>query len=328
MTRCGVNPPLMSCSRTKAIKATALLVLLAALLFTAAAGAQPHATSPVPERIIFPVVGSVSYTDDFGAPRPQGYHQGNDIMAAWRAQVVAAEAGTVKLWTGSARAGCMLWLYGKSGTRYTYIHLNNDLTPRSDDAGGCVPGVAYAPDLVDGQAVKAGQLLGFVGDSGGTDHLHFEIRSATHGTISPYRTLRRARKLLFAVPRYPAPEGLALQLGGTVLWTKQVKAGMRLAVRARDLRASDGSHYRVKRRVVVTVPADAAIMRMGRVLHGATGLASARAGEPVTVFTVPTRPTLSSALAKGGFLEAERIVLGPPAREGAARQNPARSTGR
>lgn len=226
----------------------------------------------------------------------------------------------------------MLWLCGNSGTRYTYIHLNNDLTPHSDDDGGCVPDVAYAPDLVDGQAVKAGQLLGFVGDSGdaenGTDHLHFEIHSATHGTISPYRTLRQARKLLFAGPRYPAPEGLALQLRGTVLRTKPVKAGMRLAVRARDLRGSDGSHYRVKRRVLVSVPADTTIMRMGSVLHGATGLASARASEPVTVFTVPTRPTLSSALAKGGFLEAEKIVLGPPAREGAARQNPARSTGR
>lgn len=44
----------------------------------------------------------------------------------------------------------MLWLYGNSGTRYTYIHLNNGLTPHSDDDGGCVPDVAYAPDLVDG----------------------------------------------------------------------------------------------------------------------------------------------------------------------------------
>ena len=33
----------------------------------------------------------------------------------------------------------MLYLYGKSGTTYLYIHLNNDLTERSEDSGGCKP---------------------------------------------------------------------------------------------------------------------------------------------------------------------------------------------
>ena len=34
----------------------------------------------------------------------------------------------------------MLYLYGRSGTTYLYIHLNNDLTARNDNKGGCVEG--------------------------------------------------------------------------------------------------------------------------------------------------------------------------------------------
>ena len=50
----------------------------------------------------------------------------------------------------------MLYLYGKSGTTYMYIHLNNDLTNRNDNRGKCVAGTAYAPGLKDGQTVAAG----------------------------------------------------------------------------------------------------------------------------------------------------------------------------
>ena len=34
----------------------------------------------------------------------------------------------MKWWPTSPRAGCMLYLYGASGTTYLYIHLNNDVT--------------------------------------------------------------------------------------------------------------------------------------------------------------------------------------------------------
>ena len=66
--------------------------------------------------LIFPIVGKVSYSDDFGDPRGQGVHEGNDILADRKAPVVAVEAGKVVFWTKSANAGCMLYLYGKSGT--------------------------------------------------------------------------------------------------------------------------------------------------------------------------------------------------------------------
>jgi hypothetical protein len=174
------------------------------------------AAAKVP-RLLFPVVGHVQYQDDFGDARGQGSHEGNDIMAAWKAPVVAVEAGKIRIWTSSARAGCMLYLYGASGTTYLYIHLNNDRTAKSENSGGCKPGVAYAPGLKDGQRVRAGQLIAYVGDSGDAEgvghHLHFELHPDDGAAVSPYRALRSAEKLLFAVPE--ATRGAA----GTVVLT-------------------------------------------------------------------------------------------------------------
>ncbi|MDX6485398.1 MAG: hypothetical protein QOF43_551, partial [Gaiellaceae bacterium] len=43
--------------------------------------------------LIFPVAGTATYNDDFGQPRAGGAHQGNDLMAAKKTPVVAAEPG-------------------------------------------------------------------------------------------------------------------------------------------------------------------------------------------------------------------------------------------
>src|SRR6266550_8644679 len=154
---------------------SALALILSLALATGAAAASRKG---VP-RLIFPVVGTTSYTDDFGAPRGGGTHEGIDILAARHAPAVAVEAGTVEFWTTSAQAGCMLYLHGASGTTYLYIHLNNDLTARNDNRGSCVAGTAYAPGLKSGARVAAGQLVTYVGDSGDANgihpHLHFEV---------------------------------------------------------------------------------------------------------------------------------------------------------
>ena len=180
-----------------------LLTLAAAMVFAATLFAGPalgrpsaHVAVPV---LIFPIVGKVSYSDDFGDPRGQGVHEGNDILADRKAPVVAVEAGKVVFWTKSASAGCMLYLYGKSGTVYLYIHLNNDVTMRNDNRGTCVAGMSYAPGLTDGQEVKAGELIGYVGDSGDANglhpHLHFELHPGGGNAVSPYRWLRAATPL-------------------------------------------------------------------------------------------------------------------------------------
>src|SRR5205085_8950138 len=170
---------------------------------TAAKGPQPELPpQPKPTGIVFPVVGPVKYFDDFGAPRPGGPHQGNDILAPKRALAVAAEDGKVKLWTTSANAGCMLYLYGKSGTTYLYIHLNNDVTSGNDNRGRCVAGTAYVKGIRSGTVVRAGQPVGFVGDSGdanGLDaHLHFEVHPKDGKAVSPFLYLKHGRHLLYA----------------------------------------------------------------------------------------------------------------------------------
>src|SRR5437870_4188970 len=177
-------------------RTTARSILILAAAVGILAGTAGAATVP---RIIFPVVGSVQYIDDFGAPRPGGPHQGNDIMAAKKSPAVAAEAGRIKYWTTSASAGCMLYLYGQSGTMYEYIHLNNDITMRNDNRGKCVEGMSYA--VKDGAHVAAGQQIGYVGDSGDADgvhpHLHFEVHPKGGKATDPYPYLQSAQKLLF-----------------------------------------------------------------------------------------------------------------------------------
>ena len=133
----------------------------------------------------------------------KGGHEGNDIMTTWRSPAVAAEAGKVKFHTTSARAGCMLYLYGASGTTYIYIHLNNDLTAKNDNKGKCVAGGSYWKGLKDGARVAAGQPIGYNGNSGDADqagyHLHFEVHPGDGAAVSPFPYLNRAKKLLVPV---------------------------------------------------------------------------------------------------------------------------------
>src|SRR4029453_10864646 len=121
------------------------------------------------KRIIFPVLGKFQYSNDFGDARPQGPHQGIDIIAPRKALALAAEAGRVKFHITSARAGCILYLYAASGTTYTYIHLNNDLGMTNDNQGRCAPGIAFAPGLKSGARVPAGGPIRVAGGSRAAD---------------------------------------------------------------------------------------------------------------------------------------------------------------
>jgi hypothetical protein len=176
-------------------------LLLAGL--AAAASATPAATtsSAAVPRLVFPLVAKTELWDNYGDPRGNGRHAGIDMENPWRAPVVAVEDGRVKYWESSL-GGCMLYHYGRSGTTYLYIHLNDDLTARNDNKGGCVQGVAFA--VPNGAKVTAGQQIGFNGDSGdasGNPHLHFEVHPNDGGDVSPFRHLKRAVRPLFAAKR-------------------------------------------------------------------------------------------------------------------------------
>jgi hypothetical protein len=238
--------------------AAALLVLLSAWAFVGTAGAA------VP-RLIFPIVAETTYYDDFGDPRPSGGHQGNDLMAAKRAPVVAVEAGRVVKYTRSRNAGCMLFLHGRSGTTYMYIHLNNDRTLRNDNRGGCRNGVAFAPGLHAHDRVRAGQLIAYVGNSGDANgmasHLHFEVHPNGGRAVSPYRYLRRASRLLYPRPATDAFETMSLRIHGRVRATALEAVPQRIRIRVTGLRLSNDWSVRPARTVTLAVPPDAVLRR-------------------------------------------------------------------
>jgi hypothetical protein len=258
-------------------------------------------------RIIFPVVGPVTYTDDFGDPRPQGPHQGNDIMAPRKALAVAAEAGKVKFHTTSRAAGCMLYLYGDSGTTYIYIHLNNDVGNGNDNKGKCVAGSSYAPGLKSGERVEAGEHIGYVGDSGDADgvhpHLHFEVHPKDGKAVSPYPYLRRARKLLYSA-RSGTFVTLALTASVSVVGTDelQVKVSRLTILPGRTQIAKVG------RSVTLTMPTGTPIQSAaGKLLPAARLVRTANV--PVIVWTEPAGTTLREKLGTAGALSVARVIV-------------------
>jgi Peptidase family M23 len=287
--------------------ARGVLLLLLFVGLTAAAAAAAT-TPPTAKPIVFPVVGPVTYQDDFGAPRAGGQHQGNDIMAPRKAIAVAAESGSVKLWTTSASAGCMLYLHGDSGTTYLYIHLNNDLGRSNDNKGKCVAGTAYAPGLKDGAKVQAGQQVGFVGDSGdangGATHLHFEVHPHDGKAVDPYPYLKTATPLLFyAKPGSP----FALTLTGTV-----VTAGattLQLQISTLQVFPSGAKQTKLATTLALAVPSSAVVQAKDVPSPGAR-LLSAYVGQPVTVWTQPTLATLKAERGDDGALSAAIVQLG------------------
>ncbi|HYE22590.1 MAG TPA: M23 family metallopeptidase, partial [Verrucomicrobiae bacterium] len=159
--------------------------------------------------IIFPVIGAVTYGDDFGDPRSGGarQHEGNDLMGAKMMPLVAAIDGKLRVTYPEASWGYSVTIEDKDGYTYHYLHMNNDSIGTDDGKGGGMN--AYAIDIDDGNAVVAGQLIGWMGDSGNAEttraHLHFEIRRPDRTPISPYNSLKAATKITRAVPRPKLP---------------------------------------------------------------------------------------------------------------------------
>jgi murein DD-endopeptidase MepM/ murein hydrolase activator NlpD len=114
---------------------------------------------------VFPVYGNSSFIDTFGALRGDvsgGWHHGDDIFAELGAPILAAANGTVFAVGWNTVGGWRFWLRDDQGNEFYYAHLS-----------------AYSPFAVNGAIVQAGDVLGFVGNSGdaqGTPfHLHFEV---------------------------------------------------------------------------------------------------------------------------------------------------------
>ncbi len=284
------------------------LLVLSLGLAGSALGAVPK-TGPIKGSVptlIFPVAGDVSYIDDFGQARPGGTHQGNDLMGVKKTPVVAVESGRVSFWTTSANAGCMLYLYGDSGTMYEYIHLNNDLTMKNDNRGSCVPGVSYAKGLKNGAHVQAGQMIGYLGDSGDANgiasHLHFELHPNGGAAVSPYSYLQSAQRLLFFA-KLGTPFTLALT-GKVVSATDTTLTVQVSLLRGFPMNLTSKT---VAKPLLLTVPATTVIQQKSAT---SPRLLTAYEGEPVVVWTQPAPTTMKAMLGADGALSAALIQLG------------------
>ena len=118
---------------------------------------------------VFPVYGPVSYGDSFGAFRgdvPGNWHHGDDIFAPLGAPILACADGIVFSVGWNDVGGNRLWLRDSQGNEFYYAHLS-----------------AFSPLAKNGRRVKAGEVLGFVGNTGdaaGTPtHLHFEVHPSS-----------------------------------------------------------------------------------------------------------------------------------------------------
>jgi murein DD-endopeptidase MepM/ murein hydrolase activator NlpD len=155
-----------------------------------------------PEGYVFPVYGASSFTDTFRAPRAGvGWHHGEDIFAPLGAPLLAVADGTIFSVGWNERGGYRLWLRDRQGNQFYYAHLS-----------------AFSPLAIDGNEVKAGAVIGFVGNTGDAQttpyHLHFEIHPVGllplgyDGVVNAFPYLsawRRLQDVSFAAGRGWAP---------------------------------------------------------------------------------------------------------------------------
>jgi murein DD-endopeptidase MepM/ murein hydrolase activator NlpD len=121
----------------------------------------PTTTTPAPAgSMIFPVAGTHTFGDGFGAARSGHSHMGQDIMAACGTPLVAVSRAKVKFVSFQSLAGNYVVIRNKKLHQdYMYAHL------------------AARASVTKGTVVQPGQQIGIVGQTGDATacHLHFEL---------------------------------------------------------------------------------------------------------------------------------------------------------
>jgi murein DD-endopeptidase MepM/ murein hydrolase activator NlpD len=139
---------------------------------------KPHPKPKLTDsQYTFPVLSKQARPCDcFGAAREIGAHQGDDIFAPFGTPVVAVHAGRLNRVGTLPISGNRLWVKAPGGDSFFYAHLS-----------------AFSPAAVSGAWVKAGTVLGYVGNTGDAEptppHLHFEIHPRDGKAVDPYAFL-------------------------------------------------------------------------------------------------------------------------------------------
>lgn len=154
----------------------------------APATAPSTASTAAPGALLVPVQGvrpdqlSDTFDDARGTDR---MHEALDIMAPRGTPVLAVADGPVAKLFDSKAGGLTIYQFDPTSTyAYYYAHLDR-----------------YAPGLAEGQALRRGQVIGYVGSTGNADpaapHLHFAVfrlgpeKNWWRGTpVNPYPLMR------------------------------------------------------------------------------------------------------------------------------------------
>ena len=180
--------------RSRVIRSLFASVLVAIVGASTLIPAQPAlgTTAEPPFEAVFPQETSKTYfSSTFGARRSGGRrHKGNDLMAPRMTEVYAIAAGTVYHVGINRLSGRNVKIDHGEGWHSFYLHLNNDSIGTDD--GEAPWTLTVAPGVEEGMKVEAGQLIGWVGDSGNAEstssHTHFELRR-DGAAINPYEIL-------------------------------------------------------------------------------------------------------------------------------------------
>jgi murein DD-endopeptidase MepM/ murein hydrolase activator NlpD len=129
------------------------------------ASSSGTSTSGAPRPMIVPVAGIAadSLRDMFDEKRGNRRHEAIDFLAPRGTPVIATDDGVVKKLFNSKPGGLTVYQFDPDENYcYYYAHLD-----------------AYAPGLHEGQQLRRGDLIGYVGTTGNapkdTPHLHFAV---------------------------------------------------------------------------------------------------------------------------------------------------------
>jgi hypothetical protein len=150
---------------------------------------RPLCCRKVIVRMIFPVLGNSRWHNGYNVKLGPIRHTAIDIAAPKMRPVVAPFSGIVGFKTQT------FWIYGDNGYKCLGTHLNDD-TPGTND-NRADPDYMFAPNLRRGDHVVAGQLMGYVGNSGKTTgpHLHFELFDRDGTLVNPFYSLKYASRI-------------------------------------------------------------------------------------------------------------------------------------
>lgn len=137
---------------------------------------------PLPSRLPIPVdqVKNNQLRDTWAASRSRGRtHEGIDILAPKGTKVYSTTEGLVGSMKSNNLGGKVIWILGPGGAWHYYAHLDG-----------------HKRGLKEGDYVKKGQHIGYVGNTGNArhtaPHLHYGLylQGRGRGAVNPYPYLR------------------------------------------------------------------------------------------------------------------------------------------